>query len=175
MPMPDKTTDDAPLTQDEMFGMFDGEIPIEVVAMVWGAPDNTTVREMRRQVREFAAGWKGRPKVPDGPQTTINEGRDRLWSWFGLSRAAFLTLPRVLMHEMPDDWQNRMAALLEEYNATYRNLPPIGSTVRAMRDGRMIPMPEVFANYRHPDRAAIDALRTAQTKTPPGGDAERRV
>lgn len=38
-------------------------------------------------------------------------GYDALWGWFGLSRASFLVLPRVLMHEMPDDWQLRMAAL----------------------------------------------------------------
>lgn len=44
------------------------------------------------------------------------KGYDALWNWFGLSRSSWLTLPRVLMHEMPDDWQRKMAKLLEEYD-----------------------------------------------------------
>jgi len=43
-------------------------------------------------------------------------GYDRLWNWFGLSRATFITLPRAMCHEMPDGWQERMAALLEEWD-----------------------------------------------------------
>ena len=30
-----------------------------------------------------------------------NKGCDDLWEWFGLSRASWLTMPRILMHEMP--------------------------------------------------------------------------
>lgn len=33
-------------------------------------------------------------------------GENALWLWFGLSRASWLTLPRVLMHEMPDEWRD---------------------------------------------------------------------
>jgi hypothetical protein len=91
--------------------------------------------------------------------TLGRDGHDRLWGWFGLSRAAFLTLPRVLMHQMPDDWQRQMAALLEEYNATFTNLPDIGATVRATRDGKLVPMPDVYTNYRHPRREEIEVLK----------------
>jgi hypothetical protein len=63
------------------------------------------------------------------------------------------------MHEMPDEWQGKMADLLDEYDATFRNLPDLGSTVRATRQGRIVPMPEVFKNYRHPNRSEIEALR----------------
>lgn len=86
-------------------------------------------------------------------------GYHRLWGWFGLSRAAFLTLPRVLMHEMPDDWQGRMADLLDEYNATFKNLPEIQLTVQATEGGKFIPMPEVLQNYRHPRQSEIEALK----------------
>jgi hypothetical protein len=89
----------------------------------------------------------------------LAEGHDRLWLWFSLSRASFLTLPRVLMHAMPDEWQGQMAALLEEYDAAYTNLPDIGSTVRATRGGRLVAMPELYTNYRHPRREEIEALR----------------
>jgi len=48
----------------------------------------------------------------------MKKGYDKLWSWFGLSYASFLTLPRVMMHEMPDEWQGKMADLLEEWDST---------------------------------------------------------
>src|SRR5690606_33683217 len=32
-----------------------------------------------------------------------NQGRERLWTWFSLSYASFLVLPRAGMHQMPDD------------------------------------------------------------------------
>jgi hypothetical protein len=34
-----------------------------------------------------------------------NVGREKLWDWFGLSYASWLTLPRVLMHEIPNEWR----------------------------------------------------------------------
>ena len=46
-------------------------------------------------------------------------GYEALWLWFGLSRSAFATLPRVLMHEMPDDWQADMARLLNQFDEVF--------------------------------------------------------
>ncbi len=53
------------------------------------------------------------------PTAASCSGHDRLWAWFSLSYASFLTLPRVMMHEMPDEWQDKMAALLEEWDDTW--------------------------------------------------------
>ena len=91
-------------------------------------------------------------------------GYHRLWNWFGLSRASFLTLPRVLMHEMPDDWQGRMAKLLEEYNEAFPNdWNGIDSTrVQAMNKGKLVRWPEWIPNYRHPDKEAIAQLRPSE-------------
>jgi len=95
----------------------------------------------------------------------MREGYHRLWNWFGLSRASFLTLPRVLMHEMPDEWQDRMAKLLEEYDKEFPGIygngiePP---TVQARMNGKLIKWPEWITNYRHPDKDAINALRDEQ-------------
>ena len=86
-------------------------------------------------------------------------GHDALWNWFGLSRASFLTLPRVLMHEMPDEWQAKMAELLEQYTETFTNLPDIGCAVRATHDGKLVEMPTVYTNYRHPRRDEIERLK----------------
>ena len=46
-------------------------------------------------------------------------GYEKLWQWFGSSRASFLVIPRVLMHEMPDEWQSKMADLLDEYDNAF--------------------------------------------------------
>lgn len=90
-------------------------------------------------------------------------GYDALWLWFGISRASFLTMPRVLMHEMPDEWQGRMAALLNEYDATFdfHGSPEIGgSTVRLTGpNGKLIRTPPWLLDYRHPDRERIGRVR----------------
>ena len=87
------------------------------------------------------------------------EGRHRLSCWFGLSRASFLTLPRVLMEAMPDEWQGQMAELLEQYERAFPNQPDIGTRVQCTRSGRLAKFPDWLLNYRRPDRAAIDRLR----------------
>jgi len=88
------------------------------------------------------------------------DGYQRLWRWFGLSRASFLTLPRVLMHEMPDDWQLRMSALLEEYDATWDRRDLSDCKVLAVTDaGRFARWPDWLVNYRHPNAAQIEAIR----------------
>lgn len=88
-----------------------------------------------------------------------NMGYEKLWSWFGLSYASFLTLPRVLMHEMSDEWQGKMADLLNEYDETFPNQPDIGTTVRATKNGKLVEMPEWLKNYRHPDMAEIKKMK----------------
>lgn len=37
--------------------------------------------------------------------------------WFGLTYANYLVIPRLALQEMPLDWQRRMVALLEEWEA----------------------------------------------------------
>ena len=87
-------------------------------------------------------------------------GYDALWLWFGLSRASFVTLPRVLVHEMPDEWQAKMAALLNEYDAAYRGWPEgMGTRVQVTQDRKVAKTPDWLINYRHPNRAAIERLR----------------
>lgn len=83
--------------------------------------------------------------------------------WFGLSRASWLTLPRVLMMDMPKDWQQKMADLLEEYDETFPNPPEIGTTVRATNlNGKLIGMPKWLNNYRYPDREQLHKARGNQ-------------
>ncbi len=88
-------------------------------------------------------------------------GYNRLWGWFRLSYASWLTMPRVLMHEMPDEWQYKMAALLEEYDDTWKWPEDFPSSYVTARSGRKFTSwPEWLLRYRHPDRAMIDSMRT---------------
>lgn len=87
-------------------------------------------------------------------------GHAALWRWFGLSRAAWLTLPRVLMHAMPDAWQARMAQLLDEYSDTWTNMPDHYVRVSITNaHGRKLAFPAWLIDYRHPDRQALEKLR----------------
>ena len=88
----------------------------------------------------------------------IMEGYEKLWGWFGLSHASFLTLPRVLIHEMPDEWQDKMADLLNEYYENFPNQPDIGTRVQITENGKLIKTPEWLVNYRHPDKDMIKKL-----------------
>ena len=88
-------------------------------------------------------------------------GYGRLRLWFGLGRASFLTMPRVLMHSMPDEWQMKMAALLEEYDDTWVNWPEsYGASVRVTLDGKLVKTPDWIINYRHPDIDLINGIRS---------------
>lgn len=89
-------------------------------------------------------------------------GYEELWGWFGLSRASWLTLPRILMHEMPDEWQRDMARLLNEYCDAFPNQPDLGTRVSALTpSGKLRAMPYWVGEYRHPQNAAdeIKAMR----------------
>lgn len=84
---------------------------------------------------------------------------NELWNWFGIGRASWLTVPRVLLHEMPVEWQNKMAELLREYEATFPNQPNLATTVQVKENGKLVKTPDWLVNYRHPDQQAIDKLK----------------
>ena len=93
----------------------------------------------------------------------MSKGHEALWGWFGLSYASFLTLPRCLMHEMPDRWQVKMAALLREYDETF-DTSDCGIDViyvSAKRDGKFCKLPDWTSRqfYRYPDQDVIESLR----------------
>lgn len=102
------------------------------------------------------------------PQPT---GYDQLWGWFGLSYAAWLTLPRILMHEMPDDWQAKMAQLLEQWDETWDTSDLPCTQVTGVRSNRFVAWPSWLMEYRHPNNAEIEAHRAKPAK---GGDGEER-
>jgi hypothetical protein len=97
-----------------------------------------------------------------GASMKVNSpGHESLWQWFGFTYAAWLTLPRVLMHEMPDEWQARMAVLLREFNETWPETPEGCGipTVINHDNGRFKRWPAWLINYRHPDHKVIASIK----------------
>lgn len=92
-------------------------------------------------------------------RTAIRTESEALQSWFNLSYASWLTLPRVLMEAMPIEWQDEMAALLNEYDETFPNQPEMGTRVQCTHNEKLIPTPDWLSNYRHPDKQMIDQMR----------------
>ena len=79
--------------------------------------------------------------------------------WFGLSRASFAVLPRVLIEAMPHDWQQRLAGLLEEADDAFPSAPDFDYCVQQRVNGRIIDLPDFMRNYRRPDASFIAACR----------------
>lgn len=90
---------------------------------------------------------------------------ERLWEWFGLSYASFLVLPRVLMHEMPSEWQDKMTNLLNEYEEAFPNQPDLGTRVQLTKNGKLTKMLKWLINYRRPDYEAIKHFRKRRTRS----------
>lgn len=85
--------------------------------------------------------------------------RQGLREWFGLSYATWLTLPRSMMHEMPEEWQQKMADLLFEWDETWDSSSTPSPFVIARKDNRFTKWPAWLLNYRHPDKDQINKLR----------------
>lgn len=89
----------------------------------------------------------------------INDGPERLSTWFGLSYASWLTMPRVLMEAMPPEWQGKMAALLEEWDGAWNTDAYGGTRVMLHERGQYTKMDPRLINYRYPDFEWVESLR----------------
>lgn len=84
---------------------------------------------------------------------------DDISGWFELSYAQYLTVPRSIMQEMPDEWQARMAQCLHELDDTFDWRPKSGRYWCRLRDdnGRFTDDP--LMQYRHPNYAYIASIK----------------
>lgn len=48
---------------------------------------------------------------------------ERIHEWFSLSYANFLVMPRSLLQSMPEEWQQRFVACLDEFDEHWDGLP----------------------------------------------------
>lgn len=93
------------------------------------------------------------------------EHKRNIHEWFELTYGQFLVAPRVIMSEMPKEWQERMVELLDQMYATFDCSPGGGATyyVRVGEspewpyedDGNPIELvlsepPMDLCDYRHP-------------------------
>jgi hypothetical protein len=92
-------------------------------------------------------------------------GYERLWLWFGITHASWLTMPRILMHEMPDEWQRKMADLLDEWDDTWYFSDEIPEPyVSAKKGNKFTRWPDWLLCYQHPNINAVNSLRAARRK-----------
>lgn len=80
-------------------------------------------------------------------------------SWFELTYAQYLTLPRSLMQEMPIKWQREFVKLLEEFDETYDWRPEKGRYWVNLKDGNGRFVEDKLRNYRHPDMDYINGIK----------------
>ncbi|QNJ57370.1 hypothetical protein Dolphis_64 [Pseudomonas phage Dolphis] len=131
------------------------------------ATQDAQIYSMRRELHALVPDGYSNPDAvsiePIADGTPYDYSTD-LAAYFGLSYASWLTLPRVLMEAMPKTWQAAMATLLHQYDEAYPNQPELGTTVRVTEGGKMVPTPEWLLNYRHPDHAMINQVRSKPAK-----------
>lgn len=96
--------------------------------------------------------------LPKKGEVITDDGHHKLHSWFGLSYASFLTIPRVFLQEMPDEWKGKMSDLLEEYDEVFCNPPDVGFRVQITVDGKMVKTPD-WVNYRYPRFKVLNGFK----------------
>lgn len=64
------------------------------------------------------------------PEVVRDEGHQSLQLWFELLYAEYLTIPRSVLQSMPDEWQSKMASLLEDLDGTIDWRPKDGGCYR---------------------------------------------
>lgn len=79
-------------------------------------------------------------------------------TWFNLSYASYFVMPRSVLQAMPEDWQHRFTALVNECNDTLDWGEDKRYTVLCRAEtGRFVPDP--LRHYRHappiPHKVAI--------------------
>lgn len=84
---------------------------------------------------------------------------DQISYWFSLSYAQYLTIPRSVMEAMPCDWQERMAACLNELDATFDWRPQEGSYWVRLKNRQGRYWSDPLMEYRRPDQAYIESIR----------------
>lgn len=95
--------------------------------------------------------------------------RKDLQLWFGLSYSSFCVMPRVFMQAMPDEWQEKMAELLFEYDDRIKTsvcgVRSCFVTVKD-KDNRFMKMPEELLNYRRPRKEFIASFLKPVDESP---------
>ena len=63
-------------------------------------------------------------------------GKRNVHEWFELTYAQYLTIPRSVLQSMPEDWQHKMVALLEQMDDTIDWRPKMGRYWVKLKDDK---------------------------------------
>ncbi len=87
----------------------------------------------------------------------MKEEKIDVHTWFGLSYASWLTVPRIVLQSMPLEWQHQFVNLLNEMNNTFDWMPNnLSLSVTGKRENRFVRLPLLLNDYR---RGKIEHLR----------------
>lgn len=86
--------------------------------------------------------------MKDVPENTNGKGANKLHTWWELSYAQYLTIPRTAMQSMPDKWQGKMAALLNELDERLDWRPEQGCYWVRLKDYEGRFMHDPLADYQ---------------------------
>ncbi|HEX9657754.1 MAG TPA: hypothetical protein VGB89_12675 [Bacteroidota bacterium] len=77
--------------------------------------------------------------------------------------ASWLTIPRVLLDQMPIEWRYEWVKLMDEFNETWDWVPDgIQFYVNARRSGKMVELPEHLCEYRRPMYEELEKIKRHQ-------------
>lgn len=84
-------------------------------------------------------------------ESVSNTNTEPVHTWFELSYAQYLTIPRSVLQEMPEEWQQRFVDCLEELDDTLDWRPKEGRYWVKLKDGNGRYARDPFMDYRrHP-------------------------
>lgn len=96
------------------------------------------------------------------PRISPNNQMDgEIHRWFELSYNSYLILPRVMLQEMPHEWQAKLVALLDEAYEMGVVTPNMPVSMKNNR-GRFIRVPQAWNNYRRGTLRAAMALMESE-------------
>jgi len=88
--------------------------------------------------------------------------REPVHDWFGLTYANYLVLPRSLLQSMPEAWQARFVACLDELREEFSHVEHPGYVVSAVdKRGRFIRDPVPHYNRGRTRVDGLSALKPA--------------
>lgn len=102
-------------------------------------------------------------KLKEVNNLVMNENEEMdMDTWFSLSRASWLTVPRIVLQSMPVEWQHNFTKLLNEMNATFDWVPDgLSLYVTGKKGNRFVRLPYCLNDYR---RGKIEHLRKNQDR-----------
>lgn len=82
-------------------------------------------------------------------------------SYFSLSYCSWLTVPRVLLQQMDENWQERFVKLMDEFDSEFPNWQNDSPDIHVMGrvSGKAAKLPDWLHNYRQPDKIKIMLAR----------------